>query len=346
MSDRPVVIKLGGDALASPQRIVAQAERLARQAAQGPVVAVTSARRGVTDHLLGLTRVISASSAGARPAAALARAARAESDRAVATGEIVSASLLSLALNHLGVAAVSLDAREAGVLSRGEFGNARIRKVIPRRLERLLQRGVVPVVTGFQGWQRGRVATLGRGGTDASAVALTLALGGRHTILVKESHGLRTADPKLVPDATTILEAPHGFLSALTAAGASVVQAEAAQLAEHHGLRLEFWSLEEDLADSVVHQGASAAGLRAVATGSGVHEGRVTALAGQAADLVNETDTLRAALQTAGITADEIQPAANGLRFVVPAALAADATRALHAAFVSCRPGHDTRRAS
>lgn len=348
MSDRPVVIKLGGDALASPQRIVAQAERLARQAAQGPVVAVTSARRGVTDHLLGLTREVSVrGAASATPAtAALARSAKAESDRAVATGEIVSASLLSLALNNLGVAALSLDAREAGVLSRGEFGNARIHEVIPRRVERLLQRGVLPVVTGFQGWQQGRVATLGRGGTDASAVALSLALGGRRTILVKEAHGLRTADPRLVPDAGRIAEAPHGFLSALTAAGARVVQAEAAQLAELHGLRLEFWSLDEDVADSVVHQGASANGLRAVATGSEVDGGRVTVLAGQAADLVNETDTLRAALQTAGITADAIQPAANGLRFVVSAAQAAEATRALHAAFVSCRPDHNARRAS
>ena len=349
MSDRPVVIKLGGDALASPQRIVAQAERLARQAALGPVVAVTSARRGVTDHLLGLTREISAAAAAtpsAPPTAALSRSAKAESDRAVATGEIVSASLLALALNQLGVPAVSLDAREAGVVSRGEFGNARIREVVPRKLERLLQRGAIPVVTGFQGWQRGRVATLGRGGTDASAVALTLALGGQRTIFVKEAHGLRTADPKLVPEAERIAEAPHGFLSALATAGARVVQAEAAQLAERHGLRLEFWSLEEDVADSVVHRDASAGGLRAVATWSGTADGHVTVLAGQAADLLDETDLLRAALQSAGIMAGEIQPAANGLRFVVPAAHTADATRALHRAFVSCRPDQNARRAS
>ena len=349
MSDRPVVIKLGGDALASPQRIIAQAERLARQAAQGPVVAVTSARRGVTDHLLGLAQQISDAAGGnpeARLSVALARSAKAERDRAVATGEIVSASLLALALNQLGVAAVSLDAREAGVVSRGDFGDTRIHEVAPRNLERLLQRGTIPVVTGFQGWQRGRVATLGRGGTDTSAVALTLALGGQRTIFVKEAHGLRTADPKLVPEALRIAEAPHGFLSALTSAGARVVQAEAAQLAESRGLRLEFWSLEEDVADSVVHQGASGAGLRAVATYSGSDGGRVTLLAGQASDLANETDALRAALRSAGITAEEIQPAANGLRFVVPADRAVDATRALHSAFVNCRPDHNARRAS
>ena len=219
MSDRPVVVKLGGDALASPQRIVAQARRLARRAAEGPVLAVASARRGVTDHLLGLAQeVASAAARGAEAGATARRAARSESDRAVATGEVVSAALLALALNELGVPAVSLDAREAGVVSRGEFGDARIRRVATRRLERLLARGIVPVVTGFQGWQRGRVATLGRGGTDTSAVALTVALGGQSTIFVKEAHGLRTADPKLVPEADRIPAAPHAFLSALTAA--------------------------------------------------------------------------------------------------------------------------------
>ena len=351
MSDRPVIIKLGGDALASPQRIVAQARRLARRAADGPVVAVASARRGVTDHLLGLAQEVASTAArGAGPGAATrrvnSRAALAEGDRAVASGEIVSASLLALALNELGVPAVSLDAREAGVASQGEFGDARIQQVVPRRLERLLARGIVPVVTGFQGWQRGRVATLGRGGTDTSAVALALALGGQRTIFVKEAHGLRTADPKLVPEADCIPEAPHAFLSALTAAGARVVQTEAATLAETHGLPLEFWSLEGEVADSVVVQGASPLGLRAVATLPGEDFAGITVLAGAPRELVHEAETLRAALAAQGITASEVQPAANGLRFVVPATRATEATRTLHTVFVSCRPDHSTRQAS
>jgi aspartate kinase len=348
MSDRPVVVKLGGDALASPQRIVAQARRLARRAAEGPVVAVASARRGVTDHLLGLAQEVTSVTdpAAGRPVRGRARQSRAERDRAVATGEIVSASLLALALNELGVPAVSLDAREAGVESRGEFGDARIQRVVPRRLERLLRRGVVPVVTGFQGWQRGRVATLGRGGTDTSAVALTLALGGQRTIFVKEAHGLRTADPELVPDTERIAEAPLTFLSALTAAGAGIVQAEAAALAEMHGLWLEFWSLEGHAAESVVRKGVSAARLRAIATLPGEDEGKVTVLAGTPAELVREAENLRAALADAGILHSEIQPAADGLRFVVPGTSTPEASRALHAAFVRCGPGHRTRRAS
>lgn len=352
MTDRPaapVVIKLGGDALATPQRIVAQAARIAQAAAAGPVVAVASARRGVTDHLLALAREVSEGTTvgdrGEQPPR-IARCIRAERDRAVATGEVVSAALLALALNELGVEAISLDAREAGVLSHGQFGDARIRRVVPRRLRQLLDRGAVPVVTGFQGWQQGRVATLGRGGTDTSAVALTLALDGTRTVFVKEAHGLRTADPRLVPEAAKIPEAPHAFLSALAAAGSRVVQAEAAELAERHGIRLEFCSLDAAAPDSIIHREAVAAGLRAVASRVDETHGHVTALAGQPGDLLHEAESLRGALLGASLTVTEIQPAANGLRFVVPPDQVVPALRTLHTAFVGRRSPGQARRAS
>ncbi len=347
-TDAPVVIKLGGDALASPQRIVAQAARVARLAGQGPVVAVASARRGVTDHLLGLAQdvAVEADQRDLATAPPEERNTQAERDRAVATGELVSASLLALALNRLGVTSVSLDAREAGVLSHGRFGDARIRRVAPRRIRQLLAKGVVPVVTGFQGWQRGRVATLGRGGTDTSAVALTLALDGGRTVFVKESHGLRTADPKVVPEAARIAEAPHAFLSALTAAGSRVVQAEAAHLAERHGLRLEFYSLEGMSPDTVVSRHAAATGLRAVASSTDANHGLITVLAGQSTDLRHEAESLRDALQVRSVTVLEIQPAASGLRFLVPADETIGAVQALHAAFVDRLPLARARRAS
>jgi aspartate kinase len=345
MSEPPVVVKLGGDALASPPRIAAQARRLARRAGEGPVLAVASARRGVTDHLLGLANEVAAHAGGSAPGRC-GRPGQAERDRAVASGEVVSAALLALALNQLGVPAISLDAREAGVLSRGRVGATRIHAVIPRRLSRLLSQGVIPVVTGFQGWQRGRVATLGRGGTDASAVALAVALGSSRTIFVKQAPGLRTADPRIVPDAALIPEASHDFLSALTGAGSRVVQAEAAALAERSGVPLEFWSLDGEAPESLVRRGATGSGLRAVATEVGEAEGRVTVLAGSPGGLVHESEQLREALIAAGIPCRDIQPAANGLRFIVAAALAGEATRALHAAFVSRRSGSSTRRAS
>lgn len=345
MSVRPVVVKLGGDALSTPERIAAQARRLAHRAQSGPVVAVVSARRGVTDHLLGLA----ASIRQHLPATTdeRRRAIAAESDRAVSTGEIVTASLLALALNQLGLEAVSLDAREAGISSRGSFGGAEIHQVAATKLKRLLAQGGVPVVAGFQGWQHGRVATLGRGGTDTSAVAIGVALGADNVVFVKESAGLRTADPKLVPLASRIAESSHAFLTALAAAGARIIHVDAARLAEHHALPLEFWSLEGDAADTRVERHASSTTLRAV-TSATDDDGTagLTALAGHPDGLLGEAEHLRAALTHAGITVLDTQPAANGLRLVVAAEQVEAGVRALHSAFVESPRNSRSRRAS
>lgn len=333
MSRTPVVVKLGGDALASPERIAAQARRLAQLAAAEPVIAVASARRGVTDHLLGLTAQVrqAAAPSGLRPNAP----ARAEADRVVATGEVVTAALLALALNELGLEAVSLDAREAGIISGGRFGSARIHAIAAGRIARLLGRGIIPVVTGFQGWKRGRVATLGRGGTDTSAVAIAVALRASRALFVKDAEGLMTADPKLVPSARPITTATHAFLSALTAAGARVVHADAARLAERHGLALAFHSLAGEAPATSISRDVRAEGLRAVATQ--LLEGervQVTAVAGEAGAAATETDRLREALVGGGIPILEIQPAANGPRFLLAATHGVEATRLLHDIFV------------
>ncbi len=338
MSHRPVVVKLGGDALAAPERIADEARRLARLAAREPVVAVASARRGVTDHLLGLAGQVRQAAAGdhgpgaGRPHTVRARA---EADRAVATGEVVTAALLALALNELGVSAVSLDAREAGILGRGRFGGVQIQAIATQRIERLLRRGVIPVVTGFQGWKRGRVATLGRGGTDTSAVALAVALGASRAAFIKDAEGLRTADPKLVPEAHPIARASHAFLSALTAAGAKVVHPDAARLAERHGVPLTFHSLHGDEPATSIGHEAPLSGLRAIATlipGDGT--AAVTAVSAEPDEAAAATEALREALQAAGVALREIQPAANGPRFIVAGADAVAATQALHHAFV------------
>jgi aspartate kinase len=349
---RPVVVKLGGDALATPERIVAEARRLARLAASSPVIAVTSARRGVTDHLLGLVQEVREKSLGpASPRLDGQRASGglAEADRAVATGEVVTAALLALALNEVGVEAHSLDAREAGVRTTGRHGGARIDAISTGRLTRLLAQGVVPVVTGFQGWQRGRVATLGRGGSDTSAVALAAAIKGSRCIFVKDAEGLRTADPKLVPDAQPIREVPHAFLCALTTAGAKIVHPDAACLAQAHSLRLEFHSLTAEVPATIVHRDARIDSLRAVATlVLSNSEAQVTAVAACPEEAAQATEALREALLAAGIEVRDIQPAANGPRFMVGTGQVVAATRALHDAFVPrpADPVASSRRAS
>lgn len=322
----PVVVKLGGDALHSPARIAAGARRLARFARREPVVAVVSARRGVTDHLLGLVEDV-------RTAVGAPARAHPEADRAVATGEVVTASLLALALDELGVESVSLDAREAGVRAGGSFGGASIRRIAAGRLWSLLDRGIVPVVTGFQGWQRGRVATLGRGGTDTTAVALAATLGASRVVFVKDAPGLRTADPKLVPDSQPIPWAPHRFLTALTAAGARVLRAEAAQFGEWHRLTLEFHPLEGDGPLTVVADGIPGAGLRAVTLGTAVLGAvPVTAVFADPAEIPELAEPLEQKLTAAGIPSFTRGPAYHGLRLLVPEPFAHTALLALHEA--------------
>lgn len=340
---QPVVVKLGGDALASTERIVAQARRLAAWAQSGPLVAVASARRGVTDHLLGLVREVRAGASGAQAEG------HPEADRAVAAGELVTASLLALALEELGVPAVSLDAREAGLQGAGKLGHARIRRVNTARLERELARGVVPVVTGFQGWRSGRVVTLGRGGTDSSAVTITVALNGSRCVLVKDASGLRTADPRVVPTSRLIEEAPHSFLTALTAAGATVVQAEAAQLAERHGVTLEFVTLSDDRPQSVVQPGVSDIALRAVAALGVSRDAVAISAVGHEGTTSSDTlDRIATGLQSAGVGPIQLESTPRGFRAVVPAREATLAARIIHAVFVESidAPALAVRRAS
>lgn len=231
---RPLIIKFGGDALASPARIVEAARHLAAARREGPVVAVASARRGVTDHLLGLVEEVgSLACPGSR--AARTRAA----DHAVAAGETVSASLLALALERLGIAAAALSGHQAGLRSDGSAGRGRLRRVQPWRVRRLLAEGTVPVIAGFQASWQGETTTLGRGGSDLSAVALAAALGARCE-LVKDPPGIFTTDPHDSAAAVRIPSLSHARLRELARAGARVVHPRAAAVAARHGVPLAF----------------------------------------------------------------------------------------------------------
>jgi aspartate kinase len=301
----PLIMKLGGDALASPARIVAAAQLIERRLQSGPVVAVASARRGVTDHLLSLVEQVKGDR---HRTGGGGRALAASSDRAIAAGEVVSASLLSLALARLGIAAEVLDAREAGLRSDGHWSRAQVTQVRPARILKLLSRGVTPVVTGFQGWHRGRVTTLGRGGSDTTAVALAVALGGVRCELVKHRGGLLTADPKVVAEARLIPQASHRFMSAFALAGAKVIAPRAAILAERDKIELHFSSMEDDNV-SIVQESQSHEA-RAVASRSGRYrlKARLTSLPDQRA----RTALLRSA-EAAGLSLEcELTADASG----------------------------------
>lgn len=222
-----IVRKYGGEALASPSRIQSAAERIVARAADVPLVVVASARRGVTDHLLELVRDV-----GAR------RASR-SADRVVAAGEIVSAALLAAAIERLGRKAVALDGREAGLVATGDWASARLRRVQPRRVRQILSVGAIPVVAGFQARRRRGLATLGRGGSDLTAVALAGALGGVCE-LCKDVSSLHSADPRLCPDARPLTHVNHDFLVRLARAGARVCHPRAAVVAKLGKIPLRF----------------------------------------------------------------------------------------------------------
>ncbi|MEO5799520.1 MAG: hypothetical protein ABIZ70_00025 [Gemmatimonadales bacterium] len=228
-----IVIKLGGDAVATPEHIAAAARRIARERATREVVVVVSARRGVTDQLLALVAAVG------RHAAGSGTLSTAGADRAVASGEIVAASLVALALEHLGLTAKALDAREAGLEGDGRSGGSRITRIRTGRLRALLRRGIIPVVAGFQTHRNGELALLGRGGSDVTAVAIAAALGAEECVLLKRA-GLRDADPVRHPHARHIGVAGFDLLEGLLEGGCRVLAVDAARLARRYRVPLTF----------------------------------------------------------------------------------------------------------
>ncbi|MES2303953.1 MAG: hypothetical protein V4558_00500 [Gemmatimonadota bacterium] len=245
-----IVIKLGGDAVATPEHIAAAARRIARERATREVVVVVSARRGVTDQLLALVAAVGRHTAGpGAPNAAVA-------DRAVASGEIVAASLVALALEHLGLPARALDAREAGLEGDGRSGGSRITRIRTGRLRALLRRNLIPVVAGFQTHHNGELALLGRGGSDVTAVAIAAALGAEACVLLKRA-GLRDADPVRHPHARHVGVAGFDVLDALLQEGSRVLAVDAARLARRCGVPLTFVPFPEEGPVSRILPGSS-----------------------------------------------------------------------------------------
>ncbi|HET9133922.1 MAG TPA: hypothetical protein VFN90_06445 [Gemmatimonadales bacterium] len=236
MSRPLLIVKLGGDAVASPATIAAAADRIVALRRTSEVVVVASARRGVTDRLLELAQAVASSDDGVPPLPARGTVAR---DRAIASGEIVAASLVAIALAARGHSAEALDARQAGIRGAGAPGAARIRRVATGPIRRRLQAGVIPVVAGFQVADRGQLRVLARGGSDVTAVALAAALVADEVLLFKQ-WGLRHADPRVAPTAAHVGYGDYALLRALVADGAPVLHHDALRLAERHAVPLAF----------------------------------------------------------------------------------------------------------
>ena len=225
-----LVMKFGGTSVADPERIRRAARRVAEAKADGHQVAVVVSAMGhTTDELIGL-----AGKVAREPA-------RRELDALMSTGEAVSAALTAMALEDQGLRARSLNAFQCAMRTDGGHGRARLEGVDADGLHRMLEQGVIPVVTGFQGIAAsGDITTLGRGGSDTTAVAIAAALAvqrdGGCCEIYTDVDGVHTADPRLVPDAPKLGAITYDEMLELAAMGAGVMHARAVVFGQRHGV--------------------------------------------------------------------------------------------------------------
>lgn len=216
------VMKFGGTSVADPEKIQAAAERAKALRRKGSgVVVVVSAPGDMTDELLALAERVAPNAAGR------------ELDQLLATGEQVGISLFAMALNAQGAPAISLTGPQAGIEAAGPYTRSHIARIQPRKILRELNAGRIVTVAGFQG--RGPaddVATLGRGGSDLTAVALASALEARSCEIYTDVKGVYTADPRLVPEARLIKRISFEEMLELSGAGAQVMQSRSLEVAQ------------------------------------------------------------------------------------------------------------------
>jgi aspartate kinase len=223
----PIIVKkFGGTSVGDPQKILHVARRLMEERKPGEqTVVVVSAMGHSTDELLKLAGAVSLDGD------------KRELDQLLATGEQVSISLLALALQSLGQPAISLTGPQAGVRTDGVYGRARVISVDADRMHRELDAGKIVVVAGFQGLAAGdEITTLGRGGSDTTAVVLAAALGAPVCEIYTDVAGVYTCDPRIVPNARKLKEISYDEMLELASLGAGVLHPRSVECAKDHGV--------------------------------------------------------------------------------------------------------------
>ena len=225
----PIVVqKYGGSSVADVTRIQQVARRIMRTKAAGyDVAVVVSAMGDTTDELLTLARTVSANPD------------RRELDMLLSAGERISMALLSMAIRELGGDAISFTGSQSGIITNDRHVDARIVEVRPFRVQDELARGRVVVIAGYQGVSyRREVTTLGRGGSDTTAVAMAAALGAEWCEICSDVDGVYTADPRVVPAARRIDALTYEETQELAEAGAKVLNAQAVEFAKEKGIAI------------------------------------------------------------------------------------------------------------
>lgn len=224
-----IVQKYGGTSVADLERIKNVVNRVARYRENGDrVVVVLSAMSGVTDNLIKMAHEL------------MPIPTEREMDMLLATGEQTTIALAAMALHAMGVPAVSLTGAQAGISTDGVHTKAKIRNITPKQVHALLDGGQVVIVAGFQGQSpEGNITTLGRGGSDLTAIALAAALKADLCQICTDVDGIYTSDPRLVPAARKMDEISYDELLELAGAGAKVMQLRSVEFAKKFGVIFE-----------------------------------------------------------------------------------------------------------
>lgn len=242
-----VVQKYGGSSIADGERIRSVARRVAKARDEGnEVVVVVSAMGDNTDELIKLAHQVSAQPSDR------------ELDLLLSTGEVVSSTLLAMALETLGYRAVSLSGAQAGIETDSRYSKARILRVDPKRIMSELARGNIVIVAGFQGvTSEMDIATLGRGGSDTTAVALAASLEAKECQIYTDVEGVYTADPRIVPEATKLKKVGYEEMLELASYGAKVIHPRAVELGSLHNVPILVASSFVDRPGTIICKEAS-----------------------------------------------------------------------------------------
>src|SRR3981189_494968 len=226
---RLIVQKYGGTSVGTPERICKVAGRILETQRKGcRVVAVISAMAGVTDQLIKLAKAVSP------------HPTERELDILLATGEHAATALIAMAVNALGGPAISLTGAQAGILTDHHHTKARIANISPKQIHEMLSEDYIVIVAGFQGQTpHGDTSTLGRGGSDLTAIALAGALNADACQIFTDVDGVFTCDPRLVSDAKKMDEVAYDELLEMAGAGSKVMQSRAVEFAKKFGVEFE-----------------------------------------------------------------------------------------------------------
>ncbi|MGD0812062.1 MAG: aspartate kinase [Verrucomicrobiota bacterium] len=239
-----IVQKFGGTSVANPERIKNVASRVARCHAQGDhIVVVVSAMSGVTDNLIKMAKEL------------MPLPSEREMDMLLATGEQTTIALTAIALHARNVPAISMTGPQAGIVTDGVHTKARIKNITPKQIHALLNEGRVVIVAGFQGQtNEGQITTLGRGGSDLTAIALAAALKADICQIYTDVDGVYTADPRIVPDARKLAEISYDEMLELAGLGAKVMQSRSVEFAKKFGVIFEVRSSLNDNPGTIVKE--------------------------------------------------------------------------------------------